>query len=180
MYYSFTLVKTQGNRKISEYRKYLSDLDARFSDEYSILNVVYEEDHGLHLHALIKSARRIGKKHVYLYKHGWSVRINKLDSMNDLGIWTHYCAKHYADHIDKKFELEEQHADYLLNQKDEVLRDGVPAVGRPDPSNDNARNDSEVSNAGSDSLSDSLILPMVEDLLPWTLSKRNFDIRNCV
>ena len=163
-YYSFTLRKVRGKTKLSILRRYLLDLRHKLNDSHDIrfMNVCYEDDEGLHLHAMILSPKRLSRKDVKLYKHGWSIRIEHLKTMKDIGVWTFYCSKHIHDDIEKKHEVLEYAEDYA------------------DDNTENAVNGSAESNQDSGL---SIIFPdppIQEDLTPSDLSKRNFDIRKVV
>lgn len=100
-YYSFTLSKVRGDRKLSDYEDYLDKLNLE------VHNKVYEENKGLHVHCMIRSARRVTKKQCKLYPYGWSLKLIHLQTFSDIGAWIHYCLKHYEDNIYYKYHLEE-------------------------------------------------------------------------
>jgi len=120
---------------------------------------VYEEEEGLHLHSLILAQKRLSRKDLKLYKHGWSPKIVLLKTEVDVGVWTMYCAKRAQLDIEKKYEIQEYAEDYAL---------------------ENAPRISDKSNAGSDSQSDAMSPPILEDLTPCSLLRRAFDIRHVV
>jgi len=163
-YYSFTLVKVKGVRSLSSYKNYLDELSGTLSSkDVNFMYVVYEEEGGLHLHAMIVSRKRVSKSDVKIFKHGWSIRIKQLKTVGDVGGWTMYCAKHLFENVELKHHLEEMHTENAQEENN----DGVTKCP-PSPVSDSAQG----------SLSGGMSPPILELLIPEDLLKRNFDIRN--
>jgi len=92
-YYSLTIVKTRGDRKISDYQNYINSIPCAKQC------ISYEDEGGLHVHLMLLSEKRIKTDDVRLHKYGWSIRFHKLNDPDDIGRWIIYCNKNYFRHV---------------------------------------------------------------------------------
>lgn len=100
-YYSFTLVKTRGQRKYSDYLIYLNNLGLQDKTAYRM----FELEKGLHLHAMFVSKTPITRSSVKLHKYGWSIRLDELQTPEDIGRWTMYCMKGLENQVETMLEV---------------------------------------------------------------------------
>lgn len=92
-YYSLTIVKTRGERRVSDYQDYIDSIPCAKQV------VSYEDEGGLHVHLMLLSEKSVKTSEVRLHKHGWSIRFHKLSTPEDVGRWVMYCNKRYFSHI---------------------------------------------------------------------------------
>lgn len=107
-YYALTLVKTRGERRLSDYRDYINSIPGTKQC------TGYEDEKGLHVHLMLVNDAPIKLSDVAIHKHGWSIRFNKLNDPDDIGKWVIYCNKELHKYI---------YLDYLT---DEMRNENVP------------------------------------------------------
>lgn len=135
VYYALTISKVRGDRKVSDYEDYLDKLGLE------IHNKVYEEDKGLHVHCMVRSDKRVTQKQCKLHPYGWSIKLVQLKTLTDLGVWIHYCLKHYSDNIYLKYHLEE-----MRLSADPTLVDGIPVLCSESPNSTEVNYESDEPN----------------------------------